>query len=163
MLRYLFLLLLFPLITNAEENNIEYYAVGDTVEPITLQDQHDRSGSVDESTRLILFTTGMKGGKVIRNVIDDKAPDYLNKKNGIFISNISGMPGFVARTFALPSMKKHKYPIVLDREGKVTEKFPSQSNSATLIKLDKLKIKSISFTKDPKVVAKFIEKLTVQE
>jgi len=101
MLRYLFpLLFLFPLVANAEED-IRFYVVGDTIEPITLQDQHDVPSSVDESTKLILFTTGMKGGKVVRKAIEDKEADYLAKRNALFVSNISGMPGFIAKTFAL--------------------------------------------------------------
>ncbi len=164
MLRYLLpLFFLFSVAVNAEENDVQYYAVGDTIEPITLQDQHDKPYSVDESTKLILFTTGMKGGKVIRKVIDDKEPDYLTNRDALFLSNISGMPGFIAKAFALPSMKKHKYPIVLDREGKVTEKFPSESNSSTIVELDKLKIKSISFTKDSEIVAKAIQELSVKK
>lgn len=161
MFRYLLpLLILFSLTANAEENDIQYYVVGDTIDPISLQDQHDITSSIDESTKLILFTTGMKGGKVIRKAIDDKEPDYLGKRNAIFLSNISGMPGLIAKAFALPSMRKHKYSIVLDKEGKVTEKFPSQSNSTTIVQLEKLKIKSISFTKKPDEVTQAIQQLS---
>jgi len=157
--RYLLMLVfLCPFAVNAGDE-IQFYAVGDTIEPITLQDQHDKTASVDESTKLLLFTTGMKGGKVVRKAIDDKEPDYLAKKAALFISNISGMPGFIAKTFALPKMRKYKYPILLDREGKLTEKFPSQKKSATLIRLDKLKITSISFTKDPGKVTQAIDQL----
>jgi hypothetical protein len=160
MIRYLLpLLFLFPLVVNAEED-IQFYAVGDTIEPITLQDQHDKTHTVDGSTKLILFTTGMKGGKVVRKAIENEAPDYLAKRNAIFISNISGMPGFVAKTFALPKMKKYEYSIVLDKEGDVTEKFPSQDNSSTIVQLDNLKIKSISFTKEPEKITRTIDKLS---
>ncbi len=159
MSRYLLpLLFLFPLATHAEED-IQFYAAGDTIESITLEDQHDITSTVGESTKLILFTTGMKGGKVVRGAIDDQEPDYLAKRNASFISNISGMPGFIAKTFALPKMKKHKYSIVLDREGKVTERFPSQKKSATIIKLDNLKITSISFTKNSDDVTQAINQL----
>ena len=122
MSRYLLpLLFLISLAVNAQED-VQFYVVGDTIEPITLQDQHDVTSSVDESTRLILFTTGMKGGKVVREAIDDKEPDYLSKQNTLFLSNISGMPSLIAKMLALPKMKKHKYSIVLDREGDVTKK-----------------------------------------
>ena len=160
MIRFLLpLLFLFPLVVNAEED-IQFYVVGDTIEPITLQDQHDKTRTVDGSTKLILFTTGMQGGKVVRKAIDNEQPDYLAKRNALFISNISGMPGFIANTFALPKMKKHEYSIVLDREGDVTKKFPSQDNSTTIVRLDNLKIKSISFTKDPKEITQAIDQLS---
>ena len=160
MIRYLLVsLFLFSLAVNAEEG-IAFYTAGDTIEPITLQDQNDKTLTVDESTKLILFTTGMKGGKVVREAIDKEEPDYLAKRNTVFLSNISGMPGFVARNFAIPKMKEHKYSIVLDREGNVTKRFPSQEQSTTIVQLDKLQIKSISFTKQPEDVTRAINQIS---
>ena len=160
MIRYLLpLLLLFPFVAHAEED-VQFYAVGDTIAPITLKDQHDKTHSIDGSTRLILFTTGMKGGAVVREAIEKEDPDYLAKRNAVFISNISGMPGFAAKMFALPKMKKHAYSIVLDREGDATKRFPSQDNSTTIVQLDKLKIKSISYTKKPEEITQAINQLS---
>lgn len=139
---------------SAETNN--FYTVGDHVAPITLEDQYDKTASIDESTRLVLFTTGMPGGKVARKAIDKETDSFLSDNHAVFLSNISGMPRMVAKMFALPNMRKHPYSIVLDREGKVTEKFPSEDGSTTIIVLDKLEIKSIEFTKDPSLVKKAI-------
>ncbi len=159
MSRYLlYLLLLFSFATNADDN-IQAYVVGDPVEEITLNDQHDLGHTVDETTKLILFTTGMKGGKVVRKAIEDKEDDYLAKRKILFISNISGMPGFVARTFALPKMRKYGYSIMLDKEGNMTERFPSRKKNVTLIELDNLRIKSIRFTKKPDELEQAINQL----
>ena len=161
MIRYLLpLFLLFPLVVNAGED-IQFYAVGDTIQPITLQDQHDKTHTVNGTTKLILFTTGMEGGKVVRKAIENEEPDYLAKRSAMFISNISGMPRFIAKMFALPKMKKHEYSIVLDREGDVTKKIPSQDNSTTIVQLDNLKIKSISFTKETEEVTRAINQLSI--
>ena len=156
MLRYLIILLLtVPLVANAK-SEIQTYVVGDTIEPFTLQDQHDKTFSSDESTKFILFTTGMNGGKVVRKAIEKETADYLTKNNTLFISNISGMPGLIAKMIAIPSMKKYEYPIILDKEGKVTEKFPSQKDSVTIIQLDHLKIESINYTNNPDKITQVI-------
>ena len=160
MIRYLLVpMLLFSVAVNAGEA-VQFYAAGDTIDPITLQDQHDKTFTVDESIKLILFTTGMKGGKVVREAIEKEDPDYLAKRNTVFLSNISGMPGFIAKNFALPKMKEHKYSIVLDREGNVTKRFPSQKQNTTIVQLDKLKIKSISFTNKSEDVTQAINRLS---
>ena len=98
----------------------------------------------------------MNGGKVVRKAIDKETADYLSRNNTLFISNISGMPGFIAKTIAIPSMKKYEYPIILDKEGIVTEKFPSQKDSVTIIQLDHLKIESIDYTNSPDKITQVI-------
>lgn len=160
MTRYLLVpMFLFSLAVNAEDT-IQFYTAGDTIEPITLQDQNDKTFTIDESTKLVLFTAGMKGGKVVRQAIEKEEPDYLAKRNTVYLSNISGMPGFIAKNFAIPKMKEHKYSIVLDKEGNVTKRFPSQEQSTTIVQLDKLKIKSISFTSKPEDVTRAINQVS---
>jgi hypothetical protein len=135
------------------------YQVGDRIDPIELKDQHDQTHSIGPDTRLLLFTTGMKGGAVVREVLDQEAPDYLASNNAAFVSNISGMPRFIASTVALPSMRGHKYPIILDRSGDTTRRLPSQEDSATLIRLQGLQIQSIEFTKSSQAVREAIHGL----
>jgi len=42
--------------------------------------------------------------------------------------------------FALPRMRKRGYPVLLDTEGAVSERFPGRDGRATLIRLDALTI-----------------------
>lgn len=140
------LVFLFPLQSAFAEMDM-YYMVGDHIAPITLKDQHDKTASVDEATRVVLFTRDMPGGKVVRKVIDGESADYLPDNQAVFLSNISGMPGFIAKMIALPMMRKHPYSIALDRDGEATKRIPSKDKNTTILILDKLEIKSIVFTK----------------
>jgi hypothetical protein len=53
----------------------------------------------------------------------------------VYVADIHRMPGFVARMFALPSMRKRPYPMLLDREGQVTAPLPSEEGRVVLIRL----------------------------
>lgn len=158
MVRYIFALLIFMAFSPAfAEETVTPYQVGDTLLAIALQDQHEKPHMVGADTRIVLYTTGMKGGGVIRDILDEEDADYLSSHNAMFISNISGMPRVIASMIALPRMRSHDYSILLDTEGDVTSRIPSESNSATIIELDKLKITSIQLTKDSGVVRAAVE------
>ena len=152
---FLVALLFIPLQLVSAQSDV-LYTVGDQLEPIALKDQHDKMININEDTRVVLFTRDMPGGKVVRKVIDAEEGDFLPKNHAVFLSNISGMPGMVAKMIALPSMRKHAYSIALDRDGEATKRFPSQDNNTTILLLDKLEIKSIVFTKESSEVKKAV-------
>ena len=61
----------------------ERYAVGDEIEPFTLQDQHGESRTVDASVKVILFSRDMEGGDFLKQGLADVAPEYLNGKKAV--------------------------------------------------------------------------------
>lgn len=161
MLRYLSVLLTaMGLMTmfsvHAEEAPVPYQ-VGDSLPALALQDQHDKPQVLSADIQVVLYTTGMKGGGVIRDILDNEEADYLPSRNAMFISNISGMPGVIASMIALPRMRSHDYSIVLDAKGEATARIPAQSNSATILRLENRKITDIQFTKNPEVVRAAVE------
>lgn len=121
----------------------DYYAVGDRVEPFTLEDQHGESRTVDESVRVILFSRDMDGGEFLKEGLADVEPGYLDGKGALYVADISGMPGLVARMFAIPAMRDRPYSILLDRDGETTARLPDQEGQATLIFLDRLRVQRI--------------------
>jgi hypothetical protein len=53
------------------------------------------------------------------------------------------MPKLVARLFAVPSMRRRPYPMLLDRTGEATARLPDVEEQATLLFLDELRIERI--------------------
>ena len=121
------------------------WSMGDTVNAFQLEDQFGKSDRVDEATGLILFSRDMDGGEVLSAALEGKNAEYLADRQAVYVADISGMPGLVARLFALPKMRKRGYPMLLDRDGEVTARLPDQEGSGTLIELDKLQIVGINF------------------
>jgi hypothetical protein len=120
-------------------------AVGDPLQPFSLQDQHGENHSVDTSTRLILFSRDMDGGDVVKQVLAEQAGDYLGARHAVYLADISRMPGFISKTIAIPRMRDRSYPTLLDLEGSVTARLPSQPGKATLIRLDELTIVEVRY------------------
>ena len=69
--------------------------------------------------------------------MDEESPKgWLPQHHVLYVADIHGMPSFIARMFAIPSMQKRPYPMLLDRDGAATARFPSEEGKATLLFLE---------------------------
>ena len=121
----------------------EYYVVGDKIEPFTLEDQHGKNHIIDASVEVILFSRDMEGGDLLKQGLADVAPGYLKVKKAVYVADISGMPGLIARMFAIPAMRDRPYSMLLDRDGETTARLPDVEGRATLVFLDRLTVQRI--------------------
>ena len=125
------------------------YGVGDAVDPLRLTDQHDEGHSLDASVRVVLFSRDMEGGDLLEEALAESPKGFLETQHALYVADIHGMPAFVARMFAIPSMRKRPYPMLLDRDGEVTARFPSQEGKATLLFLEDLRIQRLLYASSP--------------
>jgi hypothetical protein len=131
-------------------------AVGDTMPEIALEDQHGEPRAIGRTTRIVLFSRDMDGGELLKAGLADAAPGFLAEHDAVYLSDISGMPRLVARMFALPSMRRRAYPMLLDRTGEATAELPDQPGQATLIFLRELRIERIEHVSSAEVVVTLI-------
>jgi hypothetical protein len=134
----------------------EPYVVGDRIEPVTLEDQHGTPHALDASVRLVLFSRDMDGGKVLKQSLADAPKDFLSTRDALYVADIEGMPALIARLFALPSMRRRPYPMLLDRDGTQTARLPAEEGKATLLFLDALRLERVLFTDSPAEVRRAI-------
>jgi len=128
-------------------------AVGDPLPALPLRDQHDVEARVDASTRIVLFTRDMDGGGFVKEALAAGGNEMLKKAQAVYVSDVSRMPGFVRSAFALPSMRRREYRVVIDEGGTVTATLPYREGEATVLKLDGGKIAAVSFAKSAAEVA----------
>ena len=132
-----------PAMLMADGALAEHYVVGDAIEPFTLADQHGEDRTVDASVKVILFSRDMDGGDFLKRGLADVAPGYLDGKKAVYVADISGMPGLIARMFAIPAMRDRPYSMLLDRDGETTKRLPDVEGQATLIFLERLSVQRI--------------------
>ena len=139
------------------------WVVGDILEPFTLEDQHGEERTVDASVEVILFSRDMKGGDFLKKGLEDVEPGYLESRNAVYVSDISAMPRLIARMFAIPSMRKRPYPMLLDRDGTATVRLPDEKDRATLIFLRELRVERIVHVTEASAVRAELEKAPASE
>jgi hypothetical protein len=129
-------------------------AAGDRLAPFELADQHGAPGKVDESVRLLLFAADMDAGDLVNQALEaDPALTDLGARGAVFVSDIHRMPALVTRLFALPSMRRRPYRMLLDRGPGPTLRLPREEGKVSILVLDGLRIRSVAFAATPEAVA----------
>ena len=134
----LHLALLVPLAAGAD-----VYSVGSEIEPFSIEDQHGQTHQLDASVEAVLFSRDMKGGDLLKAALAGVSPSFLEQRHAVYLADISGMPGLIARMFDIPRMRKRPYPMLLDRDGSLSERFPDVEGKATVVSLAKLRVTAI--------------------
>jgi len=133
--------------------------VGKTFQNITLKDQFDKPVTLNDKTTKVIFVFKKASGHTARALLDSKPDDYLLNKNVAFIADISGMPSIIASMFAIPDFQKHKYPVMLIRDEKISEKYRSDKyeDYIAIISLNNFKITKITLVSTEQQLKKILE------
>ncbi|MGL4474050.1 MAG: hypothetical protein ACRCT7_06275 [Shewanella sp.] len=117
---------------------------GSTVVATSLLDQHEQVQQISSESRYVLFSRGMKGGELIQAAFE-QSPEIAKSNQVLYVADISGMPGLIAKFVAIPRMQELAYTVALDREGQQTTDFPAEKDKATIITLNNLVVTDIQF------------------
>ncbi|MEE8311005.1 MAG: hypothetical protein V3R77_02025 [Candidatus Binatia bacterium] len=128
------------------------YVAGDRLERIVLEDQHGVERAVDDSLDVIVFTRDMDAGDIVKAALADTTAEQLDARHVVYVTDISAMPAMVARLLALPKMRKRPYPMLLDRDGDATARFPARAGLVTILRVDDLEITAVEYVEDPAVI-----------
>ncbi len=124
-------------------------AVGQALPTLSLKDQFDKPWQITPATRLLMFAAGRKASNLIQGVLQALPKDQLTRKNAVYLADMSKMPGFITRTFALPTLRDMPYQIGVSLDEATLAAWPRQLDAVTLIELDQNVVKRISYvTKD---------------
>jgi hypothetical protein len=134
------------------------YQVGQSIKPVILNDQFGAIHNIDKMPRTIIMTFEKEPSDVLNEYLSKQPEGYLEKNNAVFIADISGMPAFVSKSFALPKMKEYKYKALLITDENEGAMYPYQEGQITIIKTENNRIKSINFTDKLSQLNKMIEK-----
>ncbi len=126
--------------------------VGDTINPLNVKDQFDKNVEINSKDyKTIIFSAEKDPASWVSEYLNEKPNTYLDANSAVVVSDISGMPSFVTKWFAMPKFKKYNYSLALIKEE--TKLFPKEEEALTIIKIKDNKIESIKFIKDSKAIA----------
>jgi hypothetical protein len=121
----------------------EPYAVGGTLRPFSVEDQHGERVAVGEGLRVLLVSRDMDAGGIVKGALGDADQRFLDERGAAYVADISGMPALISRMFALPRLRERKYRVLVDRDGTIARDFPRVEKRPTLVALDGLRIVAI--------------------
>jgi len=119
--------------------------VGQVLPVLSLKDQHDKPWQITPSTKLVMFAAGRKASSLAQVVLQTLPEDQLARKSAVYLADMSKMPGFITRTFALPALRGMPYLIGVSQDETTLAAWPRQSDAVTLIELDQRLVKRINY------------------
>jgi hypothetical protein len=138
----------------AEEAPPSAWSAGERIEAFELEDQHGAPGRVDEGVRHLLFAADMDAGDLVNGALEeDPALRDLAARGAVFVSDIHRMPVVITRLFALPSMRRRPYRMLLDRGPGPSVRIPRQPGQVTWVELDALVVRSVDFVASKQALA----------
>jgi hypothetical protein len=110
---------------------VEPLKAGDALPSLTITDQQDQAVTIPADTKRLLLAIDNGGSGMLTNFLDAQDPNWLKEHHTLYLADIHKMPSFVAKMFALPSLREKKYSIALGREEADLAMFPRQKGCVT--------------------------------
>lgn len=102
---------------------------------LRLTDQHDQVWQIPAHTRLVLFAAGRKAANLVQAVLAKEPPDFLPRHDAVYVVDMSKMPAFATRMFALPALREMPFRVGVSMDEAVLLGWPRQPDAVTLIAL----------------------------
>ena len=103
---------------------------------LRLKDQHEKEWYVHADTRLVIFAAGRRASNLVLAVLGPQPRGFLTSRQAVYLADMSKMPGFITRTFALPALRDLNFDVGVVLDDKTLAGWPRQDDAVTLIRLD---------------------------
>ena len=123
-------------------------AVGSDFPAYSYKDQFDNTHTFNKEIKSVIIAFDRSGGNIVKDTLGKQEKGYLEAKRAVYIADISGMPSFVTKFFAMPKMKKYNFTMLLEFDNELSKVYPYQEDKITIIKLDSGKIKEIIYVSE---------------
>lgn len=107
-----------------------------------IKDQHDKAWRVAPDTKLVLFAAGRKASNLVMAVLAPQPKGFLAGRRAAYLADMSKMPAFITRTFAMPSLREQAFEVGVSLEEQTLAGWPRQDDAVTLIHLDQGRVVS---------------------
>jgi hypothetical protein len=116
----------------------------------TLPDQFDKSHTLNNETKTLIFTFAKSTSHIVRDFLQAQPADYLSSRHAYYVADISPMPTVIRNAFAMPDLKKSNYPVLLIYDASIAAKFrdDSKQDSIMIVSLENKKVTDIQFVSD---------------
>lgn len=123
-------------------------SVGDSLTPVTWQDQFEHPVPLTDATHVVIFVSEKPVSEWVTTCLSALPTDTLDRMKAVYVSDISAMPALITKAFALPKLRKLPFPIALARDTSEVSFLPHRPGTATWIRIQGRQVQSIQYLRD---------------
>ncbi|MFW6345782.1 MAG: hypothetical protein ACOC0M_05590 [Halomonas sp.] len=109
---------------------------GEALPAVVLPDAHGNEHSVPyPGVRHVLFGADMAANELMERAFGELDKGEFTASGLVYMADISGMPGLVARFFALPALRDYPFRVLLARDADMLAFLPREEGTITVVTL----------------------------
>ena len=109
-----------------------------------FSDQFEKKLAITSQTKEIIISFSKKNGQAVKAFLQSNK-GYLKTKQAVYLADMTSAPSLAMSLFMMPALKKYDFSVGLIEEDDIAEKLPKVEGKTTVIRLEKMTIKSIKF------------------
>ncbi len=118
--------------------------VNDTFPFQSFTNQFEKKLAITPQTKEIIISFSKKNGKAVKAFLESHK-GYLKKRQAVYLADMTSAPSLAMSLFMMPALKKYDFSVGLIEDDDIAERLPKVEGKSTVIRLEKLYIKSIKF------------------
>ena len=118
--------------------------VKDTFPYDSFSDQFEKKLAITSQTKEIIISFSKKNGKAVKAFLQTHK-GYLEKRQAVYLADVSSVPSLAMSLFMKPALRKNNFRVGLIEDEEIVEILPKIEGKTTVIRLEKMHIKSIKF------------------
>lgn len=110
---------------------------------ISIEDQFGNTWQIQEETKKVIFASNKNASGIIQEVLGQQNKDFLTAQNFLYLADLSRMPSFITKSFALPSLRKSNFKVGIVLDQQILKKWPTNDASVIVFNLKNKQIQTI--------------------
>ena len=118
--------------------------VNDTFPFSHFTDQFEKKLIVNSQAKEIIISFSKKNGTDVKAFLESHK-GYLKQRQALYLADVTAAPSLAMSLFMKPALKKYAFSVGLIEDDDIAQKLPKKEGKTTVIRLDKMIIKSIKY------------------
>lgn len=119
--------------------------VGSTLTARTMPDQFGQAVALNTATRIVVLSAEREVNAFVSDYFSSKGRGFMQHNAVVYLADISAMPAWVTRTFAVPKMRQLNFSVGLANTAALLADLPRKAGHATVIRLNRGVVLSVDY------------------
>lgn len=116
-----------------------------TLTATQFQDANEQSLELNAQTQWVLLTSEKAAGKLVKESLNALELTDLQAMGGLYVADVSAMPGFITKMVAIPKMKDYAFKVAVVMESEQVAGWPKKEDFVTAMTLNNLNVESVEY------------------
>lgn len=156
MRRFLYILVFISSVLNSASLDIDSSI--EALHGFAYTDQRGQKISLQKDVRVIICAFDKDTAHIVNEFLHVKNVGYLQERKVVFITDMSEAPGFFARMFAIPKLKRYEHTVYIVMDERFKESVQNIKAKATVLYIEEQTLKEALFVSTRKELERAIER-----